>query len=81
MESILELSHSDLNFTEKPDGRIVELADFNFENSIPQVMTLLSMDQNLARMVCVLSIITIDPTTYITLLLSFLLSFLLLLFL
>lgn len=51
MENILELSFSERNFTTEPDIRLVQRAEFDFNKAIPQAMTLLTMDQNLARMV------------------------------
>ena len=53
MQNILELSMSDLNFTVAPDKGLVDIVNFNFDESIPLAMTLLSMDQNLARVVCI----------------------------
>jgi hypothetical protein len=50
MEQILHLSHSELNFTVDPEPELLTLTQFHFQSIIPQVMTLLSLDQNLARL-------------------------------
>lgn len=50
MDNILQLSLSELNFTITPDTELLRLLDFNFKEVIPQVMSLLNLDKNLARL-------------------------------
>lgn len=50
MQKILQLSHCDLNFTVNPSDELIQLLKFNFREKVPQVMSLLSLDHNLARL-------------------------------
>lgn len=50
MEKILSLSQCELNFTTSPPSELLPFFEFNFQEKIPQVMSLLSLDHNLARL-------------------------------
>lgn len=50
MQQILKLSHCDQNFTVTPNEELIQLLQFNFRDKISQVMSLLSLDHNLARL-------------------------------
>jgi hypothetical protein len=50
MEKILQLSHCESNFTSPPPDELLPFFQFNFQEKIPQVMSLLSLDHNLARL-------------------------------
>jgi hypothetical protein len=50
MNQILQLSHVETNFTHQPPQELISLLNFNFREKIPQVMSLLSLDHNLARL-------------------------------
>jgi hypothetical protein len=50
MEKILSLSHCESNFTTPPPDDLLPFFQFNFQEKVPQVMSLLSLDHNLARL-------------------------------
>jgi hypothetical protein len=50
MRQILQLSTVEANFTLEPSQELISLLNFNFREKVPQVMALLSLDHNLARL-------------------------------